>query len=265
MKRLALRCYPPAWRERYGAELEELSEGQDGVTLDLLVGAARAWTQPPAGRTTADRRRSAVSTAHVSWCLTVLAVIGYVKQVDDPPLPGLTTGLSQPLWGAEKAAFFAGSAVLLLTGTALLLRVAVPAVRRRDWFVLRPMLPATALLVVVLATIPLVAHFGPRTPDLGAVLVVLTWLGLGLALMVAGAIGPVVALRRSGLTMTGLPLVAAGVVTAMAVLLALASMAQAAVLSDQATPALLVPMWGAVAMMTVAAATSTTSLRRALS
>lgn len=264
MKQLALRCYPPAWRERYGAELEELSAGRTGVTLDLLLGAARAWTQPLGGRTVADRRRSAVSTAHVSWCLAFVGVLGYVKQVNDPPLPGLTTGLSQPLWGIEKAAFFIGWSVLLLTGTALLLRVALPALRRRDWFVLRPMLPATVLLVIVLGTIPIVGHFGSEPPSVGAVLVVLAWLGLGVALVVAGAIGPVVSLRRSGLTMTGLPLLAAGVVTTMAVVLALAAIAQAAVLSGEAALEVLVPMWGAVAMLAVAAATSTTSLRRAL-
>src|SRR5436305_12014496 len=45
------------------------------------------------------------------------------------------------------------SMLLLVSGTGLLLRIAVPAVRRRDWTVLRPMLPAAVLLAVVLGTI----------------------------------------------------------------------------------------------------------------
>ncbi len=38
-----VRLYPPSWRKRYGAELEELvrqTPGQIGTALDLLMGAA---------------------------------------------------------------------------------------------------------------------------------------------------------------------------------------------------------------------------------
>lgn len=261
--RLALACYPPSWKERYGEELAAMADDRPGTAADLLVGAARAWLHPAGTRTAAARRVSALCTVHVTWCFAFVAVIGYLKAVNDPPLSGLTTGASQPLWGLEKAVFFLGWAVLLLAGTVLLVRIAVPAVRRRDWQLLRPMLPPAVLLVVVLGSIPWVGSYGDGAPTPGPVLVVLTWLALGLALVVTGAVGPVAVLRRSGLPPAA-ALPAAVVVAACLLVLALSAVAQAAVLSGVAPIEALVQMWGGVAMLLVAAATSTVSVGRAL-
>jgi hypothetical protein len=156
--------------------------------------------------------------------------------------------------------------VLLLTGTGLLLRIAVPAARRRDWHVLRPLLPAAVLLVVVLGTSPFVGRYGNGAPSLGPVLVILGWLALGSGLVVAGAIGPVVALRRAALPPTALrlPLVAAAAVTVLAVGLAVATVAQAAVLSSRTDLYNLTMMWGAVGLLATAATASSVSVGRAL-
>lgn len=261
---LALACYPPSWKERYGDELAELT--RDGDTTDLLVGAARAWRHPAGARTADARRLSAVSAVHVAWCLGFVGALFYLKAVNDPPVPGLTTGASQPLWAVAKLTFFAGWAVLLLTGAGLLLRIAVPAARRRDWHVLRPLLPAAVLLVVVLGTSPFVGRYGNGAPSLGPVLVILGWLALGSGLVVAGAIGPVVALRRAALPPTALrlPLVAAAAVTVLAVGLAVATVAQAAVLSSRTDLYNLTMMWGAVGLLATAATASSVSVGRAL-
>jgi hypothetical protein len=276
---LALVCYPPSWRERYGDELRELT--REGDVLDLLVGAARAWLHPAGERTVRARRMTAISTVHVSWCVAYVDGLFYLKAVNDPPVPGLTTGASQPLWGLAKATFFGGWVLLLLGGTGLLARIAIPAVRRRDWHLLRPMLPAAVLLVVVVGTIPFVGSYGYGAPSIGPVVAILTWLALGFALVVAGAIGPVVSLRRSSLPAEALrlPMLAAVGVTVMTAGLALATTAQAAVLM-QADPVSRTPgqvqvltgltvygatmMWGAVALMVIAATTSVVSVRRAL-
>jgi hypothetical protein len=267
LTQLALAAYPPSWRERYGPELAELVEADDRrVTGDLLMGAARAWLQPAGERTRDARWLSAICTAHVAWCAAFVGTLGYLKQVNDPPLPGLTTGWSQPLWGLEKACFFLGWILLLAGGTALLARIAVPAVRRRDWRVLRPMLPAAVLLVVVLGSIPVVGHFGNQAPAPGAVTVLLLWLAFGLALVIAGAIGPVMSLRRSELPASALrlPLGLAVALTSIACCLAVASLVQAAVLSRDVPVATLVPMWGAVTVMALAAGSAATSVRRAI-
>jgi hypothetical protein len=53
----ALRCYPPRWRRRHGAEAAELAEflirdGRPAVTIagSYLLGAVRAWLTPRPGR-----------------------------------------------------------------------------------------------------------------------------------------------------------------------------------------------------------------------
>ena len=277
---VALACYPPSWRERYGDELAELAE--DGDTVDLLVGAARAWLHPAGERTLQARRVSTISTVHVSWCVAFAGALFYLKAVNDPPLPGLTTGASQPLWGVAKMTFFLGWALVLIGGTGLLARIAIPAARSRDWYVMRPMTPAVVLLVVVVGSIPFVGSYGYGAPSLGAVIAILGWLALGFALVLAGAAGPVLALRRSGLAAATLrlPMLVAAGVTVMAMGLAIATTAQAAVLththpisqipgevsvvSDGLTPYTLAMMWGAVALLLGAATTSSVSVGRAL-
>jgi hypothetical protein len=54
--RWLVRLYPAAWRERYGAELEELIDRQPAsppVVLDLLLGALDAHVHPELGPTAA--------------------------------------------------------------------------------------------------------------------------------------------------------------------------------------------------------------------
>jgi hypothetical protein len=44
-----IRLYPPAWRRRYGAELEELLAAQPAsfrTAIDVVAGAADAWLNP---------------------------------------------------------------------------------------------------------------------------------------------------------------------------------------------------------------------------
>jgi hypothetical protein len=263
--RLALACYPPSWRERYGSELAELSD-RPGAAIDLLRGAARAWAVPAGPRPVSVRRTTALGTVHISWCAVFVAMLVYLKQVNDPPLPGLDRGLSQPLWGAAKAAFFGGWALLLVGGTVLLARIAVPAARARQWAVLRPMLPALVLLVVVVGTVPFVGGYGYGAASVGAVAVILLWLALGFALVVAGAVGPVLVLRRSDLpadTVTRGFVGAVGVALAAAVL-AVVTAAQAAALSSQVGVGTLLLMWGAVAVTAAAATSSTVSVARAV-
>jgi hypothetical protein len=53
----ALRCYPPRWRRRHGAEAAELAallirDGRPAASIagSYLLGAARAWLTPRPGR-----------------------------------------------------------------------------------------------------------------------------------------------------------------------------------------------------------------------
>ena len=61
-RRWALRCYPPVFRKRYGAELDQLAADVRASNANLLWGAAQAWVRPVFSGSVADddcRRRSA--------------------------------------------------------------------------------------------------------------------------------------------------------------------------------------------------------------
>ncbi len=81
-----LRCYPPAWRTRYGEELETLimAGGADGepmwrTTLDVLMGALREWLRELGLGGEASRgaqARGGVLMVLFSWALLVLGGAG---------------------------------------------------------------------------------------------------------------------------------------------------------------------------------------------
>lgn len=71
---LAMAAYPPAWRERYGDELDLLvsdlrEHGRRPVAMafDLLRGAAAAWLRSKKGSAMSERSRNALITVLWSW------------------------------------------------------------------------------------------------------------------------------------------------------------------------------------------------------
>ncbi|RQW94516.1 hypothetical protein, partial [Micromonospora globispora] len=157
MIRVLLACYPPSFRERYGAELAALVEDAGAgprVCWNVAVGAAAAWLRPaftgePSGRVRL-RVQAGLSATWVAWCVGMLTVPVVARALLDPPVPSATGTVRALVWGAWMV-MLAGGAVV--AGCALLLarRVLVPVLRsgrRRVW---RPLLPAVVLLVLDLA------------------------------------------------------------------------------------------------------------------
>lgn len=75
-----LRCYPRAWRERYGDELAELIAREPRsprLALDLALGALDAHLHPQVGATGPSRARRVVGVAFLTG---VLIAAGYVGQ-----------------------------------------------------------------------------------------------------------------------------------------------------------------------------------------
>ncbi|MCW3815099.1 hypothetical protein ONA91_11600 [Micromonospora sp. DR5-3] len=233
MIRLLLACYPPSFRERYGAELAALVEDTGTgrrVCWDLAVGAAAAWVRPRFTGSPDERVRlrvqAGLSTTWVALCLGMLAVPMVARALLDPPVPGATGTVRTLVWVAWLV-LLAGGAVA--AGCALLLarRVLVPALRsgrRRVW---RPLLPTVVLLLLDTAGtggVWLLRRGHPAAwphPSPAFVAAVLGWLA-GLAVLAGvGAAGPPVTLRRAAppVGVMRLPAVlAVGVTTALTVL-----------------------------------------------
>ncbi|PWU53645.1 hypothetical protein DLJ46_00835 [Micromonospora globispora] len=242
MIRVLLACYPPSFRERYGAELAALVEDAGAgprVCWNVAVGAAAAWLRPAFTGEPSERVRlrvqAGLSATWVAWCVGMLTVPVVARALLDPPVPSATGTVRALVWGAWMV-MLAGGAVV--AGCALLLarRVLVPALRsgrRRVW---RPLLPAVVLLVLDLAGgggVWLLRRGHPAVwphPSIAFVAAVLGWLAGLVALAVVGAAGPPVALRRAGPPARVMRLPAVLAIGVTAALTALAVVQAAAVL-----------------------------------
>jgi hypothetical protein len=207
--RLLLACYPPSFRDRYGAELAALVEETGAgprVCWDVAVGAAAAWLRPTFTGEPSERVRRRVqaglSATWVAWCVGMSSVPVVARSLLDPPIPG-ASGTVRMLVSGAWLVMLAGGAVAGVCALLLTRRVLVPALRsgrRRVW---RPLLPAVALLVVELmgaGGVWLLRRGHPAVwphPSAAFVAALIGWLAGLTALAVAGAAGPPVALRRA--------------------------------------------------------------------
>ncbi|MGW5285260.1 hypothetical protein ACWERI_38495 [Streptomyces collinus] len=146
--RLALRAYPPSFRERYGCELEALVEdtgARPSVVADLLVGALRAWLHPVMPDESAERRRrrmqASVATTWVTWCtaLYALPVVNFILSEGPWPTPVLV----RRLLDVAQYAMYGAGLILVVGALALLAETS----RTGNWTAWRP-------LVALLPTLP---------------------------------------------------------------------------------------------------------------
>lgn len=209
MIRVLLACYPPSFRDRYGAELAALVE-ETGVgprvCWDVAVGAATAWLRPAFTGEPAERARrrlqAGLSAIWVAWCVGVSSVPVVARALLEQPVAG-ATGVVHMLVSGSWLLVLAGGAVAGVGALLLTRRVLVPALRsgrRRVW---RPLLPAAALLVaevVGAGGVWLLRQRYPAVwphPSATFVAALIGWLVGLAALAVAGAAGPPVALGRA--------------------------------------------------------------------
>jgi hypothetical protein len=213
---LWLRCYPPAWRARYGEELEALvAASSDGgripwrIRLDLLrVGSRerlRSWGLGGPEVTPGEQARAGALLVLCAWVLFVVA--GAVVQRFSEHWQGVTPasdrGLAAAAYGTLVVAATLG-AVLVLAGVACALPRLAAFVRAGGWGEIRtPVRRAVWLSGLATATtIALVfwAHHlntGQRNGhDLGYQAGFAVWALVGLASLVAWTATAVTVARR---------------------------------------------------------------------
>ena len=201
--RWALRAYPPSFRERYGDELEALTDDLDPSwrgTADLYLGAGRAWLRPtfPGPDSTRARLQASVSTVWVAWCAGFLLAPAIDKALLDPPVPPVDATVRQ-LLDVSAGAFVAGWGVALVGALLLIGRSLVPALRARRWSVLCPLVPVVVLgmaQAAVLIALALETRSGGAARSPATFVLASAWLVLLSAFLISAGRGPGVALRQ---------------------------------------------------------------------
>ncbi|GGU84749.1 hypothetical protein GCM10010211_58430 [Streptomyces albospinus] len=194
--RLALRAYPPSFRERYGPELEALVEDTGAgprVVADLLFSALRAWLRPVMPDESAEQRRrrmqASVATTWASWCAALYALPLLHIVLTDHLRPASANWVRPLLYVAQYAVYSSG--LIPLLGALLLV---AETSRSGNWAVWRPLAAAAALLPVgtlgmcALALRYLFDEPSSRLWDLG-------WLGLAVFLIAVAVAPPAVVTR----------------------------------------------------------------------
>jgi hypothetical protein len=173
--RFLLRWYPPAWRERYGAELEHLIEDGGDVSwrmkVDVIVGGLRERLRPP----------ESLYFVLIGWVL--MTVAGLVVQKTSEQWQQSTGG--NTAFDALKVAAMFGSA-FVIAGILAAVPALITHLRTRGWPSIRgPIIRAAAVTTVALAaTAGLVAWANQLTAaerngtDLGYSLGFLAWASL---------------------------------------------------------------------------------------
>ena len=176
--RLLLRWYPPSWRERYGAELEQLIEDGGDVSwrvkLDVIHGGLRERLRPP----------ESLFAVLIAWVL--ITVAGLVVQKTSEQWQQSTGGSTA--FDVLKAAAVVGSA-FVVAGIAAALPTLFSYLRNGGWPSIRaPILRGGAVtLATAAATAGLVAWAQELTTaqrngaDLPYSLGFLAWAGLVVA------------------------------------------------------------------------------------
>jgi hypothetical protein len=215
-----VRCYPPAWRSRYGAELEALmlasrADGEPGWrgTLDVLAAAGRErlrdWGLAPERDSAEQGPRSGVLLVLCAWALLVLGGAGVQKFSEH--WEGLTPLARRGLPAdAFHALLIAGGlgCILVATGIALALPRLVGFLRTGGWSALRrPALGAMALtlaLAVLMLPLAIWAHGLNGAQRNGAdplySIAFVLWAGLGGLTLIAWTALAVLCVRRAGLS-----------------------------------------------------------------
>ncbi len=222
---MLLRCYPPAWRARYGDELVALMEDSAGpsgsLPLTSRLGIARAGVAERlrglgsnGDRGVDERLRSGSVLVLTGWALFVVAGAGFAKLSEhwDQLTPAADRAVPQAAYDVVQAAAALGAAVLAMAALAALPSF-VRRLRSGGWTELRgPVVTAVAACVLAVAATGaavLVAHGASSTPTSGVPVLGVAWASLAVASLVVTTACVATATRRLDLPSAVLRLEAA--------------------------------------------------------
>jgi hypothetical protein len=248
---LLVRLYPPAWRARYGDELEALIvEASDGrrvpwrVRVDVLRSAGRARLHGAglgSDGSPGERARGGALLTLCAWALFVVAgcIVQKISEHWQDATPASGRGLPSVAFGALVVVAVCASA-FVVAGIAATGPSLVAFVQNGGWPQIRPWIRRAAALTVVLAagTIALVVSAHGLTGrernggDSGYAVAFVCWAAVGVACLLAWTAAAVATARRLDISATALrsqAWLAAGVAVAMAVMTAAAVVWWAAV------------------------------------
>lgn len=211
LARLAVACYPPTFRARYGEEMAALVSDRHSTgrtVVDLFAGAARAWVRPVLAGGDAERRRRRLQATVATIWTTLIAGFLVAPATDrallDPAPPHIPAGTVALFTIGAAAAGVAG----VLVGTAglrLFLETMRASDRGRRRRILSPLIPGIALVSTELAGLAGIVLWRRSFPALGAnpdfpggfTTAVLLWGVLFVATLIAVGFGPALALTRA--------------------------------------------------------------------
>jgi hypothetical protein len=201
--RLALRLYPPSFRDRYGNELAALAEDlppSRRYVVDLYLGALRAWLRPAFTGPDSSRGRlqASVSTVWVAWCAGFLLAPTIDKALLDPPGPGVDATVRR-LLDVSSALLAVGWAVALAATAVIGWQALMPALRAGRWTVLRPVAPAVLLGGIEaagLVALAWIARTDVSRPSPATITLASVWVVGLLAFLGCSGFGPAVMIRR---------------------------------------------------------------------
>lgn len=185
--RLALRLYPPAWRDRFGPEFGVLldeTRATPAVLFDVLVAAIDAHLHPTGPRRRwplmIERLRLSELVVFASWVVFVIAGLAFQRMTEGAPFNALAA--AQPSVEVPYLAVVAGAVLSLCAVTfaglpiaLAIARTAITAGHRRHLGLLA--VPPVALAVWVGLTALLLTLAGATPSGTAQVVLFLIWVG----------------------------------------------------------------------------------------
>ena len=195
--RVALRLFPSAWQDRFGAEFGALLDqtpASGHVLFDVLVAAVDAHVHPTGPRRRwplmIERQRMSELVVFASWVVFVVAGLAFQRMTEGAPFTAIDA--DQPAVGWTYLAIVAGAVLslcaVIFASLPIALAIARTSIATRRWRHIGLLaVPPVALTIWVGITAVLLA-LGPPAGDIARVGLFAVWVGTFVLAAVASTV-----------------------------------------------------------------------------